>query len=47
MIAAGYAVAFILLTSNISAIYDGIDDDVFSVSFCFASNAIFFITYDI
>jgi len=30
MVAAGYTVAFILLTSNISAIYDGIDNDVFS-----------------
>jgi hypothetical protein len=35
MVAARYTVAFILLTSNISAIYDGIDNDAFSVSFSF------------
>ena len=31
--AAGSTVTFILLTSNISAIYDGIDNDIFLVSF--------------
>lgn len=46
MVAAGYAVAFILLTSNISAIYDAIDDDVFLVSY-FVFNATFLITYKI
>jgi hypothetical protein len=32
MVAAGYAVAFILLTSNISSMYNGIDNDVFAVT---------------
>jgi len=35
MVAAGYVIAFILLTTNISVLYDGIDGDAFSVTFCF------------
>ena len=35
MVAAGYVVAFILLTVNISSLYDGIDADAFQVKFVF------------